>query len=234
MLWATTAGLLALANALAFGMGAYLLHRGVITLGTVYLFFHYTEMLRRPLEQITREMQELQRAGASIGRVGDLLVLQTTATDGPRSLPAGPLEVQVDHLSFGYDEGDPVLEDISLRVAQGRVLGLLGRTGSGKTTIGRLMVRFYDPTAGAIRLGGTDIRDVPLTELRNRVGLVTQDVQLFHASVRDNLTFFDRGIADARIMAVFGGLGPAALVWAFPRGVGRPRSPPGRVAGGGA
>ncbi len=225
MLWATTAGLLALANALAFGMGAYLLHRGVITLGTVYLFFHYTEMLRRPLEQITRQMQELQRAGASIGRVGDLLALQPTATDGPRSLPAGALEVQIDHLSFGYDEGDPVLEDISLRVAPGRVLGLLGRTGSGKTTIGRLMVRFYDPTAGAIRLGGTDIRDVPLTELRNRVGLVTQDVQLFHASVRDNLTFFDRGIADARIMAVLGELGLADWIETLPRGLDTPIGP---------
>ncbi len=225
MLWATTAGLLALANALAFGMGAYLLRAGVITLGTVYLFFHYTEMLRRPLEQITRQMQELQRAGASIGRVGDLLALQPAATDGPRSLPAGALDAQVDHLSFGYDEGDLVLEDISLHVAPGRVLGLLGRTGSGKTTIGRLIVRFYDPTAGGIRLGGTDIRDVPLAELRNRVGLVTQDVQLFHASVRDNLTFFDRGIADAQIMAVLSELGLADWVEALPRGLDTPIGP---------
>src|SRR3989442_2944871 len=234
MLWATTSGLLALANALAFGMGAYLLHGGVITLGTVYLFFHYTEMLRRPLEQITRQMQELQRAGASIGRVGDLLVLQPTATDGPRSLPAGALEVQVDHLSFGYDEGDPVLEDISLRVAQGRVLGLLGRTGSGKTTLCRLMVRFYDPTAGAIRLGGADHRDLPLTELPKLLGLVTQDVQLFHASVRDNLTFFDRGIADARIMAVLVGRGGAAGGFTFSPGVGPPVGPHPVSAAGGA
>ncbi len=219
MMWATTAGLLAVGNAIAFGMGAYLLHHGIVTLGTVYLFFHYTEMLRRPLEQITRQMQELQRASASIGRVGDLLALQPATQDGPHRLPAGPLAVEVDRVSFGYVEGDLVVEDISVSLPPGRVLGLLGRTGSGKTTIGRLMVRFYDPTAGAIRLGGADIRHVPLADLRSRVGLVTQDVQLFHASVRDNLTFFHRGIADARIMEVLRKLGLEEWIGALPQGL---------------
>src|SRR3989441_1230343 len=205
--------------AIAFGMGAYLLRQGVITLGTVYLFFHYTEMLRRPLEQITRQVQELQRASASISRVGDLFALETATKDGSRRLPAGPLTVDVDHVSFGYVEGDLVLEDISLHVDPGRVLGLLGRTGSGKTTAGRLFVRFYDPTAGAVRLGGMDIRDVPLADLRNRVGLVTQDVQLFHASVRDNLTFFHRGISDARLMEVLRELGLVEWIESLPLGL---------------
>ena len=202
MMWATTAILLVVGNALAFGMGAWLLRRGIITIGTVYLFFHYTEMLRRPLEQITRQMQELQRATASISRVGDLLALETATKDGAVRVPGGALTVDVDHVSFGYVPDDLVLRDISFRLEPGRVLGLLGRTGSGKTTIGRLFARFYDPTAGAIRLGGTDVRNVPLDDLRGRVGLVTQDVQLFHASVRDNLTFFDPTISDARIVEV--------------------------------
>ncbi len=219
MMWATTAGLLAVGNAIAFAMGAYLLRAGVITIGTVYLFFHYTEMLRRPLEQITRQMQELQRASASIGRVGDLLTLETATKDGPGRLPVGALAVDVDGVSFGYVEDDPVLQDITLRLAPGRVLGLLGRTGSGKTTIGRLFVRFYDPTAGVIRLGGTDIRDVPLADLRGRVGLVTQDVQLFHASVRDNLTFFDGSIDDARIMEVLRALSLVEWIGSLPQGL---------------
>src|SRR2546427_5290228 len=219
MMWATTAGLLAVGNAIAFGMGAYLLRQGVITLGTVYLFFHYTEMLRRPLEQITRQVQELQRASASISRVGDLFALETATKDGSRRLPAGPLTVDVDHASFGYVEGDLVLEDISLHVDPVRVLGLLGRTGSGKTTAGRLFVRFYDATAGAVRPGGTHIRDAPLAYLRNRVGLVTQDVQLFHASVRDNLTFFHRGISDARLMEVLRELGLVEWIESLPLGL---------------
>ncbi len=219
MMWATTAGLLVVGNAIAFGMGAYLLRHGIITLGTVYLFFGYTEMLRRPLEQITRQMQDLQRASASIGRVGDLLTLETATKDGAGRLPAGALAVDVDRVSFGYVEDDLVLEDISLRLDRGRVLGLLGRTGSGKTTIGRLFVRFYDPTAGAIRLGGTDIRDVPLADLRRRVGLVTQDVQLFHAPVRDNLTFFDPGISDGQIMEVLRALGLVEWIESLPHGL---------------
>jgi len=219
MMWATTAGLLAIGNALAFGMGAYLLRRGIITLGIVYLFFHYTEMLRRPLEQITRQMQELQRASASISRVGDLLALESATTDGPSTMPAGPLSVQVDDVSFGYVADDPVLRGLSFDLAPGKILGLLGRTGSGKTTLGRLFVRFYDPTEGTIRLGGVDARDVPLADLRSRVGLVTQDVQLFHASVRDNLTFFDPAISDRRIFEVLDELGLAAWVRSLPMGL---------------
>ncbi|HEY6104109.1 MAG TPA: ABC transporter ATP-binding protein, partial [bacterium] len=219
MMWATTAGLLAVGNALAFGMGAYLLRRGVITLGIVYLFFHYTEMLRRPLEQITRQMQELQRASASISRVGDLLALESATADGSGTMPAGPLAAEVDDVSFGYVAEDPVLRGLSFTLAPGKVLGLLGRTGSGKTTLGRLFVRFYDPTGGAIRLGGADVRNVPLADLRGRVGLVTQDVQLFHASARDNLTFFDPAISDRRIFEVLGELGLTAWVRSLPAGL---------------
>src|SRR5256886_10133901 len=161
MMWATTDGLLAVGTAIAFGMGAYLLRQGVITLGTVYLFFHYTEMLRRPLEQITRQIQELQRASASISRVGDLFALGTATKDGPRRLPAGPLGVDADRGAFGYVEGDLGLEDISVHLAPGRVLGLLGRTGSGEAAAGRPVVSFYDPTPGGIPVGGRGLRGHP-------------------------------------------------------------------------
>jgi ATP-binding cassette subfamily B protein len=95
-----------------------------------------------------------------------------------------------------------VLDDISLRIAAGRTLGILGRTGSGKTTLTRLLFRLYDVTGGAIRLGGADVRDIRLDSLRQRVGMVTQEVQLFHATVRENLTFFDDSILDERILDV--------------------------------
>jgi ABC-type multidrug transport system fused ATPase/permease subunit len=101
----------------------------------------------------------------------------------------------------------PVLRDVSFRLEPGTVLGLLGRTGSGKTTVGRLLFRMYDPTAGAVRLGGIDVRAARLSELRRRVGMVTQEVQLFSGSVRDNLTFFDRRIQDGRILAAISALG---------------------------
>src|SRR5438128_4445657 len=148
MMWATPAGLLAVGNAIAFGMGAYLLRQGVITLGTVYLFFHYTEMLRRPLEQITRQIQELQRASASISRVGDLFALGTATKDGPRRLPPGPLGVDVDRVAFGYVEGDLVLEDMSVHLAPGRVWGWRGPLAGGRPPPAAWSVRSSIPPAG--------------------------------------------------------------------------------------
>jgi ATP-binding cassette subfamily B protein len=111
--------------------------------------------------------------------------------------------VRFEHVTFAYREGEePVLHDIDFTLPAGKIMGLLGRTGSGKTTISRLLCRLYDTTEGAVRLDGMDVRELPLAELRRRVGVVTQDVQLFQATVRENLTFFDARIADSRILDV--------------------------------
>jgi ABC-type multidrug transport system fused ATPase/permease subunit len=101
----------------------------------------------------------------------------------------------------------PTLSNVSVTVAPTRVLGVLGRTGSGKTTLTRLLFRLYDPTAGVIRLGGADLRDVGFDDLRGRVGMVTQDVQLFGASVRDNITLFDPRVTDQQIRSALAKLG---------------------------
>jgi ATP-binding cassette subfamily B protein len=131
------------------------------------------------------------------------------------ALSGGPLPVALEDVSFAYvtyddtpDESpDLVLRDICFRLAPGRVLGLLGRTGSGKTTLTRLLFRLYDPLKGKVLLADTDVRAVPLEELRRRVGIVTQNVQLFHASVRDNLTFFDPSVPDGDLLHVIHELG---------------------------
>jgi ATP-binding cassette subfamily B protein len=125
------------------------------------------------------------------------------------------LAVQFHDVSFAYadnaDEEDnaPALQHISFTLQPDKVLGLLGRTGSGKTTLTRLLFRFYDPTSGHITLNDIDVRDLQLSVLRKRIGLVTQEVQLFQASVRDNLTFFDSTISDERILQTLQELGLA-------------------------
>jgi ABC-type multidrug transport system fused ATPase/permease subunit len=122
----------------------------------------------------------------------------------------------------------PALAGVSFALEPGAVLGVLGHTGSGKTTLTRLLFRLYDPRGGAVRLGGHDLRDLALADLRGRVGLVTQDVQLFQASVRDNLTFFDRRIGDAALAGVLGELGLRPWLEALPQGLDTPLLPGGR------
>ena len=194
---ASTPIILTLATAVAFVLGAALFRAGEITLGAVFLVISYTELLRQPIEQLSREAQDLQRATAGIGRIQDLLETRSVVVDGPGDpLPDGPLPVAFEGVDFAYDADSPTLQDVTFRLQAGEVLGLIGRTGSGKTTVSRLLFRLYDPTAGAVRLGGVDLRRARLADVRRRVALVTQEVQLFQGSVRDNLTMFDPAIAD--------------------------------------
>ncbi len=205
---------------LTMGMSAYLyLVAHTITIGVVYLCVQYTFLLQGPIEQISQQMQEFQKAASSLIRVRELLGLRSEIVDGAASLPTVQasalgatgqhgLGVSFDHVTFTYPTGEqPTLRDVSFTLTPGQVMGLVGRTGSGKTTISRLLFRLYDVGEGAVRLDGVDVRDLPLAALRHGVGLVTQDVQLFQATVRDNVTFFDTAIPDARIHEVFERLG---------------------------
>ncbi|MDX1469400.1 MAG: ABC transporter ATP-binding protein [Acidimicrobiia bacterium] len=207
ILWATSLISYGLSTTIVFVAGSYLFGIGTLTIGAVYLVFHYTEMTRRPINQIRSQLEDLQRAGAAISRIEELLATENALRPaGNTPIARGPLSVEFDHVEFSYNDSDgddgPVLHDVSLSIAPGRVVGLLGRTGSGKSTIARLLTRLYEPQEGEIRIGGVATWDAPLDVVRARVGMVTQDVQLFQASVRDNLTFFDRSISDDRLMEV--------------------------------
>jgi ATP-binding cassette subfamily B protein len=184
------------------------------------VLFYYTELLRRPIEAIRAQLQELQTASAAIGRVEELLAIEPALRDGDGApIPDGALALEFDGVSFRYEADEPVLEDVSFRLEPNRVLGLLGRTGSGKTTVARLVFRLYDPDAGEVRLGGVPVRGAVLDQLRGRVGMVTQDVQIFDASVRDNLTFFDERVPDERLLAVIEDIGLGRWLAGQPRGL---------------
>lgn len=237
--WTVMTLLFSLGMALTLGLSAYLyLVAHAVTLGTVYLFFQYTILLQAPIEQISQQMQEFQKAASSLIRVRGLLRLEQQIVDGRLALPAAAptaldgavdgavdgasraVAVHFDHVTFAYAAGEePVLHDIDFALAPGDVLGLLGRTGSGKTTMSRLLFRLYDTAEGAVRLNGVDVRDLPLAELRRRVGIVTQDVQLFQASVRDNLTIFDPRIADRQILEVIERMGLESWLARLPDGL---------------
>ena len=237
LLFSVTHMLFVLATALGFGVGIYLFLDNQITIGTVYLVVYYLAVLRDPLEQIRDQVNELQQSTASIQRIQELFALQpeaqtsAKATAAPLTTP-GPLAVQFDHVSFRYaeptettaadNETTPkpsVLYDLSFTLEPGQVLGLLGRTGSGKTTLTRLLFRLYNPAAGRILLGNQDIRDLALSGLRRQIGMVTQEVQLFQASLRDNITLFNPAIDDQQILAVLRELGLWSWYSAQPAGL---------------
>ncbi len=193
---------------LALGLGLYLWNSKALSLGGVYVLFAYTDALSQPLYAIQDEMQDLQQADACIQRVEQLLHTPSALPDtGKTPLPEGALSVAFCGVDFRYGERESVIHEMSFRVEPGRILGILGRTGSGKTTLARLLFRLYDPQHGEIRIHDIPAREIALHELRQHIGMVTQDVQIFHASLRDNLTFFARDFPDARIEAVLEDLG---------------------------
>lgn len=202
-----------LAYITVFTFGAWRFTDQQLTIGTLYVMFYYIDLLRDPLWALTRQIEQLQRAYASINRINELLAHQPTIVDQshPTRLPISSqgMEVVFDQLSFAYaDEPETlVLRDVDFTLTSGKVLGLLGRTGSGKSTLTKLLIRFYDPTEGAIHLNGVDIRSLAQAELRRSIGVVTQQVQLFNATVRENLTLFDSTIADDQILRALHAVG---------------------------
>jgi len=214
-----------------FWLGDWLHQTQQVSIGTLYLVVHYLGLLSGPLWQIVNEVQELQRAGASVTRVQELLTIESTIrarTEGESKSPTSPtigpgaLSLHIDNVSVRYaDADDFVLDALTVALPAGEVLGLLGRTGSGKTTLTRLLLRLVDPTTGTINLGPeqVEIRDIPLATLRQHVGMVTQEVQLFQATVRDNLTFFDEHIADETLWSIAATLGLDDWLRTLPAGL---------------
>ena len=221
MSWNLTRSSIVIGATISLMLGALLCLDGVLSLGAVYIIFAYTEMLQHPVDQIMRQFGDLQQAIASMSRVQELFNIQPNVTSQANTapLPAGPLSIALNQVSFAYPGDDPVLHEVSASVAAGSTLGVLGRTGSGKTTLTRLLLRLYDPTHGVVRLGDVDARHIANDDLRARVAVVTQDVQLFSASVRDNLTFFDATVSDARIHAALEAVGLSDWLRSLPNGL---------------
>ncbi|MFV1969906.1 MAG: ABC transporter ATP-binding protein, partial [Acidimicrobiia bacterium] len=175
-------------------------------LGSVYLIFQYVQMAHYPIDQIREQLTDLQKAGASIERVEGLFERRTALPQrADARLKDGPLRVRFNGVTFSYNDeagNETVLDDVTFDIAPGRVVGLLGRTGSGKSTIARLVTRMYEPQNGEVRVGESATWDIDLVDLRRRVAMVTQDVQLFRATVRDNLTFFSDSVSDQELIEV--------------------------------
>jgi len=195
---------LTMGTLLAITSGYWLFTAGIITIGTVYLFVHYINLLEEPFWAMTHEIESFQTIGACVERLTEFRALKPEVINEAgveiKSHPSG-LALTFNDVTFAYNGGDSVINRLSFDLKPGSILGLLGRTGSGKTTIGRLIFSLYDVSSGSIKINDTDVRDIRLDSLRHNIAIVTQDVQLFRASIRENLTFFDRSISDDKIIA---------------------------------
>lgn len=239
ILWSTSVGLFTMGNAIALTLVAYLWQQNAITIGTAYLIFHYTNLLNQPIERIREELEELQQVEASIDRIRQLLTLQSQIPNtGHSHLPTPAFSVSFHQVHFTYPPTPPLpllsppslpslspssplptLQNLSFHLPAQHTLAILGRTGSGKSTIARLLLRFYDIQTGEIQLGGVPIAQISLQALRQQIGLVTQDVQLFQATVRENLTFFDPRIRDAEILKTLNDLELGQWFASLPQGL---------------
>lgn len=164
--------------------------RGDLNIGIFSVLVYMTQRLLWPLTRLGETFDLYQRAMASTRRILDLLAVQPTITPGAAALPAdGRGEVRFDHVDFAYLTGAPVLRGFDLHVPAGETHAIVGSTGAGKSTVVKLLLRLYEPTAGAIRIDGADVRDLTFGSLRGAMGYVGQDVFLFQGTVRENVAY---------------------------------------------
>lgn len=190
-----------IAQALVLLAAGRMVISGSLSLGAFFAFNLLLAMLVMPLRMLGMWIGQAQRAIASGERIFEVLDEPEEVGDAPdaATLPIGPGDVVFDDVSFGYDPERPVLDGVSLTIPAGTTIALIGRTGSGKTTLATLVPRFYDTTSGEVRVDGVDVRQLVRRSLRREIGVISQDPFLFSASIRDNIAL---GIPDAPAEAV--------------------------------
>jgi ATP-binding cassette subfamily B multidrug efflux pump len=212
------------AVAVVLALGGWMVIGGAMGLGTLTTFILYSQRLFDPLRQLAERFTQIQGGLTAVERIGELLEQPIEIQDrtpaghpGPAAATAAA-EVIFENVSFAYRNDEPILTDLNVRIAPGEHVALVGPTGSGKTTVIRLLCRLYEPQRGRILLDGTDIRDLPMASLRQRLGVVLQDTFLFSGSVADNLRL-DADISSDALRRLCSDLGLAPLLDRLPDGL---------------
>lgn len=207
-------------TAAVVGFGGVLVHRGDVSIGTVAAFVLYLANLFEPIQQLSQLFNLVQSAGAALSKLFGLLDTPSAVVEraGAVDLPAtGALEL--DGVGFSYNGRTPVLDGVHLTVAPGERLALVGPTGAGKSTLAKLLARLYDPTAGAVRFGGVDLRDATLSSLRAVMAVVPQEGHLFQGSILDNVRVGRAGASDVDVEAALARIGLLERFSALPDGL---------------
>jgi len=218
----TMQALTALGQVGVLALGGYLALNGAITLGTFLAFTLYLAQLVAPTRMLTMLLVTAQQARASVERVLEIIDSLPVITEpaDPRPLPAGGLGVEFAGVRFGYAPDDPVLRSFDLRVEPGSTVALVGASGSGKSTVSLLLPRFYDPQAGSVRVGGVDLREAGMSDLRRSVGVVFEEAFLFSDTIAANIAYGRPDATDADIRAAAETAEATGFIEALPDGFG--------------
>lgn len=182
--------------------GSFLAVQGVITVGDIQAFIQYVKNFTQPITQLTQVSNVLQQMAAAAERIFEFLDAPEEEPDHVSARTADvECNVRFDHVHFGYDPEKPVIKDFSAQVSEGQTVALVGPTGAGKTTMVKLLMRFYDVQSGRIEIGGVDIRDFARDDLRSLFGMVLQDTWLFHGTIRDNIRYGKLDATDEEVEA---------------------------------
>jgi ABC-type multidrug transport system fused ATPase/permease subunit len=199
--------------------GGYLVIQRQLTIGTLTAFVLYLRQFFDPMQDLSQFYNVFQAAGAALEKLAGVIEEEPTVREpaAPVALPEARGDIALEHVTFAYRE-KPVLHDIDLRVPAGQIVALVGQTGAGKTTIARLISRFYDPTEGRVTLDGVDLRSISVADLRRAVVMVTQESFLFSGTVGDNILFGRPGAAREDIEAAARAIGAHDFIAAMPNG----------------
>ena len=209
------------ATAVIVGYGGWLASRGAVQVGVVAAFVLYLQNVFDPINQLSQLYNTVQSAGAAMHKIFGVLDTEPSIHERPGAVD---LErdggIQVDHVTFAYASNEPVLHDVTLSIAPGERVAFVGPTGAGKSTLAKLVARFYDPTEGAVRVGGIDLRDATIQSLRDRIVVVPQEGFLFAGSLRENVRVGRPGACDSDVDDALEALGLLDRFRAFPGGLG--------------
>jgi ATP-binding cassette subfamily B protein/subfamily B ATP-binding cassette protein MsbA len=194
--------LMALGSAVMYGAGSLQVLKGSLSLGDMLVFVAYLATLYQPIEQLTYTAWALEGAAAGAQRCFEVLDREEETKDAPDAIPLGAArgEITFAGVSFAYDPQAPVLAGVDLAIAPGETIAFVGGTGAGKSTLMSLVPRFYDPTAGVVRIDGHDLKSLTKASLRSQIGMVLQDTLLFSTSIRENIAYGLEGATEAEII----------------------------------
>jgi ABC-type multidrug transport system fused ATPase/permease subunit len=217
---ATTSVAITIAQLIVLGVGGWLVLEGRMELGVLVAFLGLLPSLLQPIAQFSGIGETVQQTAGSLARVSELLDVPITIADKPGATELPPLEreIELEDVTFAYDEGRPVIEELDLRVPAGTMAAVVGPSGSGKSTVVNLLLRFWDPQQGRVCFDGRDIRDVTLHSLRGQIGLVFQDTFVFNTTVRENIAIGRPGASDEEIVRAAQGARLAEYVDSLPNG----------------